>query len=284
MAYPVITWRGLSLGGDGGPYRIREIEGWEDLPPVRSGDESRSRAHGDHAGQQLAGGRTITANGVFIDPNDGGGLFLAMQEATPLRGAEDRTLDELTITSRGRTLTAFARIVRRSLPQDTDLNRGVNQWALQWTAPDPLRWGPVQDALSTGLPTSGGGMVYPLTYPLTYGTAGDPGQITVNNPGTAPAPIEFQVTGSLPVGFEVSSAGQRLTYPVAVPAGQTLYGDTGRGTLLAEGTADRRNNLTNADWLQVPAGGSLTLQFSSLGGTYDAAATLVVPEPRAAYW
>lgn len=291
MGYATISWRGLTLGGDGGGrYRIQSIEGWEDLPPVRSGDESRARAHGDHAGQQLATGRTITAKGVFVDRDDTLGLFLAMQAATPLRDADDPTLDELTITSRGRTLTSFARVVRRSLPQDIDNNNGTNKWALQWTAPDPLRWGAVQSPLSTGLPTSGGGLVYPLVYPLSYGTGGNPGQITLTNPGTAPAPIAFQVVGGLPLGWEVSSAGERLTYPVEVPAGQTLFGDTGYGTLLAEGTADRRNNLINADWIQVPAAatdgtpGTSTLQFTSLGGAYDAAAQLLVPQPRGAYW
>ena len=36
--------------------------------------------------------------------------------------------------------------------------------------------------------------------------------------------------------------------------------------------------------LQVPPGSSLTVQFTSLGGTYDAAASLSVAEPRSAYW
>jgi hypothetical protein len=59
--------------------------------------------------------------------------------------------------------------------------------------------------------------------------------------------------------------------------------DTASGSVLLGGTADRRASLTNADWMQVPAGGSLTVSFASLGGAYDAAASLSATT-RPAYW
>jgi hypothetical protein len=58
-----------------------------------------------------------------------------------------------------------------------------------------------------------------------------------------------------------------------VSLGETLTIDTGEGTIVAEGTADRRGNLTVADWIQVPPLSTITLQFTSLGGAYDPAAT-----------
>ena len=158
-------------------------------------------------------------------------------------------------------------------------------WSAQWRCPDPLRYGPPQAAQSTGLPTSGGGLAWPLFTDgfLDWGQPGDPGQITLTNPGTADAPIPLRVTGPLPGGFEVSADGGRLTYPTDVPAGQTIWIDTGDGSVLAEGTADRRLNLTRADWLLVPAGGSMTLQFTGLGA-YSADARLTVPGFQAVYW
>jgi hypothetical protein len=54
-------------------------------------------------------------------------------------------------------------------------------FALQWKCPDPLRYGVAQAPVSTGSAHVGGGLVYPLVYPLTYGTAGTPGQVTLTN-------------------------------------------------------------------------------------------------------
>jgi hypothetical protein len=89
-------------------------------------------------------------------------------------------------------------------------------FALQWRCPDPLRYGSSQSYGPIGLPTSGGGLVYPLVYGLTYGTQGTVGQLTLTNAGTADASVVFTVTGSLPLGFQISSSdGQRLTFPEA---------------------------------------------------------------------
>ena len=42
----------------------------------------------------------------------------------------------------------------------------------------------------------------------------------------------------------------------------------------ASSGASRRGSLTSADWMLIPAGGSRTIQFTSLGGVYDPAAQL----------
>lgn len=280
MTRPQLTWRGLTLGGDTSPHRVQRIQGWEDLPAVRDLDEARARAHGDHQGEQWSAGRAVTVEGVTVDYTGNlDALLLQLEAAAPLL---PKTLDDLTIASRGRVLTAGGRVVRRQIPEDVKNGAVSFPWALQWTFPDPLRYGPAR-TLSTGLPVAGGGLAYPLAYPLDYGAAGTSGQITLANGGTADAPIVFVVTGPLPSGFEVSASGSRITYPVAVPAGQVITVDTGAGSILVEGTSDRRADLTSADWLLVPAGGSLTVQFTSLGGAYDPAATLTSTW-REAYW
>jgi hypothetical protein len=91
------------------------------------------------------------------------------------------------------------------------------------------------------------------------------------------------VTGPLPSGFELSAYGRRLLYPVAVPAGQTVTIDTAAGTVVVEGTANRRAELVVADWLTVPAGSTSTVQFTSLGGAYDPAA-IVTATYASAWW
>jgi hypothetical protein len=276
-----IVWKGITLGGNNSSYLVTDMTGWDELPGLTDLSTARVRGHGDYLGDQFSQSRTVTVTGTIVDdPSVRNALATALQDATVVTSA----LDTLTITVFGRQLSAGARITRRSVSAGPMYGVGAVPFALQWKCPDPLRYGPVQASVSTGLPTTGDGLVYPLVYPLTYGAAGTPGQVTLTNTGTAPAPFVANVTGSLPNGFELSSAGQRIRYETTVPSGETITVDTGEGTVVAQGTADRRANLTMSDWIQVPPLSSITLQFSSLGGTYDPAATLTVPGFQSASW
>lgn len=277
MADTEITWAGLTLGGDS-DYSVLSITGWEELAGLTDMSAARVRGHGDHLGDQFSQARIVTVTGEIVDSVDRDSLARALESVTSVRSG----LQDLTIELFGQALTAQGRIVQRALTIGQEYDFGAVPFALQWRCPDPLRYGPAVTT-STGLPTTSGGLVYPLTYPLSYGSAGSSGQLTLTNSGTADAPILFVVSGSLPNGFEISAAGQRLTYPAAVPSGQPVTIDTGSGSVTVEGTADRRTTLTNADWMQVPAMSSLTVQFTSLGGTYDPAANLTASY-RPAYW
>lgn len=277
MSDTQITWGGLTLGGDT-DYPINEITGWEDLSDISDLSSDRARGHGEHVGDLYSRSRIVTVEGEIVDGDNRDLLVRALRAATPVSS----TVADLSVDLFGEALTAGARIVRRALKITPEYDIGNVPFALQWRCPDPLRYGAAVSA-STGLPVAGGGLVYPLAYPLSYGADGTPGQLTLSNPGTADAPITFVVSGPLPGGFELSAGGMRLTYPVTVPDGQPVTIDTGTGSVTVEsGTADRRGNLTVADWMHVPAGGELTVQFTSLG-TFDAGA-LLEATTRPAYW
>jgi hypothetical protein len=275
-----VTWRGLTLGGDVSDFEITEITGWEDLGDVEDYSQPRARGHGEHPGDLYSRARIVSVTGEVVDSLRRDALAAELRAATGL----DSEIRDLSVDLFGLVLTAGARLLRRSVTIVPSYVVGGVPFALQWRCPDPLRYGYPQPSQSVGLPTSGGGLAYPLAYDLDYGAAGEDGSLTLTNPGTAPAPIVMEVRGPLEQGFEVSAAGQRLRYPVPVPAGQVITIDTGAGTVLVEGTADRRANLTIADWFQVPALSSLMVQFTSLGGAYDPGAALTVPAFRAAYW
>lgn len=270
MPDPQIVWRGLTLGGDDWPdVDVHGITGWDDLPEVSTTGVARTRGHGSYPGQQFGGERIVTVTGMVSSRRSRDTLALALSGASPVSSA----VEPLAVTTFGRTLWSGAQLIRRTLPVDDDYASGAVPFSMQWRCPDPLRYGAAQTA-TTGLPTSGGGLVFPLTFPLTFGALGATGQIQVGNPGSADSPLLLRVTGGLPQGFEVSASWRRLRYVAEVPAGQTVVLNTADGSVLVEGTANRRANLTIADWIQVPAGGSLALQFTSLGGAYDPAATL----------
>ncbi|RBY82685.1 phage tail domain-containing protein [Blastococcus sp. TF02A-26] len=282
MADTEILWRGLTIGGDT-DIDVHEISGWDDLDDLDTSlDQPRVRAHGDHPGPIYSRARTVTVRGAIANRQARDQLVQAVLGATPVSSEEE----PLTIETFGRRLTAGARLVRRSLPVGEDYASGHVPFALAWRCTDPLRYGP-EKSLSTALPASGGGLAWPLfaNGVLDWGTAGTSGQLVLVNEGTADAGIVLEVaagtTHGLPSGFEISAAGRRITYGTAVPPGQHIEIDTETGAVLAEGTADRRLELLNSDWLLVPgrdqqtgAPGSLTVQFTSLGGTRDPAALL----------
>jgi hypothetical protein len=282
MADTEITWRGLTLGGDS-PYIVQSISGWDDLPDTNDLSQPRTRGDGDHVGDLFSQARIVTVNGKIADLADRDQLAQALKRVTTVRS----DLYDLTIETLGQALTSQARVLRRALPVGEGYALGEVPFSLQFRCPDPLRYGPEQTT-STGLPAAGGGLAWPLFAGgvLDWGAAGTPGQVTLTNDGTDDVGFTFDVvagtTYGLQQGWEVSAAGQRITYPTAVPAGQTITVDTAAGTVFAEGTADRRGELTNADWLLIPAAdpdtglpGQLTLQFTSLGGTYDPGSRLV---------
>lgn len=271
MQPTTVTWRGLTVAtGVEADYRLTALSGWESLPDVRFDKTNRARGHGSHPSPVWADERTVTVEGRCWSEDNRDALLHELKRHMTFAAAPE----PLTVTVAGRTLTAGAQLLRCD-PSLVSQQWGMGRfgWVAQWRCPDPLRYADPQSA-ATGLPTSGGGLTYPLTYPLEYGALGATGQIVLSNPGTADAPITFTVSGPLPMGFELSAGQDRLRYPVEMPAGQLLTINTGTGTVLVEGTADRRANLTLADWMQVPAGGSLTVQFTSLGGAYDDAAQL----------
>lgn len=273
-------WRDLAFGA-GSDYRIRSVEGWEELPPSRYDKKPRTQGHGAHPSKVWSDERIVTVEGWCWTETERDAQLLAFQRRMTFDGGEE----PLELTVAGRTLTAAAQLITaRPMLVRGEWGLGRFGWLLQWRCTDPRRYGAAR-TLTTGLPTSGGGLVLPMFsgapgVGLDFGPLGNPGQITVANAGTAPAALLLQIRGALPAGFEVSAAGDALTYPVEVPSGQVIVVNTADGTVLVEGTASRRGNLTRADWMQVPPAdpdgtpGALTLQFTSLGGAYDAAARL----------
>jgi hypothetical protein len=266
-----LLWRGLTIGA-GSRYRIRTLDGWEARPPGRYKKVERTGGHGTHRSRVLSDERIVTVEGWCWASADRDQLLADLQAVAGYTDGDDT--DPLTVTAAGRTLTAGGQLLEaRPMLLRGEWGVGRFGWLLQWRCPDPRRYGS-ERSLSTALPDAGGGLVYPLTYNLDYGAAGEDGSITLDNLGSADAPILLAVRGGHDVGFEVSAAGRRLTYGALVPAGQVVEIDSARGTVLVEGTASRRANLVRADWLHVPARSSLAVQFTSLGGNRDPGALL----------
>lgn len=271
-------WVGNAVDDDGVLWKVTGDEGWATSAPARNDRSPRARRDGSFRGRSFRDERVIVLEGKGEAPSKAARFV-----------AEDR-LAGLFDSGQVRTLTVTEPHLVRTCEVELDgpgaVTRAVTptifEWRLQVAADDPLRYGPEQGA-PTGLPTSGGGLTYPLEYPLDYGDLGVSGQVTLTNPGSAPAPIRFDLVGAFPQGFEISAAGRRLLYTDPVAAGQLLTLDGSDGSVLLEGTADRSSALVVAQWPVVPARGSVTLQLVSLGGAYDPAASMTAYF-RPAWW
>ncbi|MFD5089317.1 hypothetical protein ACFWMR_01855 [Amycolatopsis thailandensis] len=154
-------------------------------------------------------------------------------------------------------------------------------WQLPLIATDP-RWldttmqvaGPftVGGVVADGLDWGSGGLDW-ANGGLDWGSSGNGGVLSLTNPGSAPTWPVFTVVGPL-VNPALTNpvTGDVIAYTGTVEAGQTLVIDTSPFTRsVALNGVDRSGLLASAQWIEIPPGGQVTVQFSGAGaGTVTA--------------
>lgn len=124
-----------------------------------------------------------------------------------------------------------------------------------------LNWSPTASAGLNWSPTASAG--------LDWGTVAGNGTITMSNPGSASTWPTFTLTGALyqPVITDVST-GRTLAYTdqLATSSDFLVINNSpfNRGVLL-QGTIDRFPLMSSVQWMEIPAGGSLTVALSGIG-------------------
>src|SRR5438067_59827 len=133
-------------------------------------------------------------------------------------------------------------------------------FSLQLFAPDPRRFGPSHTATVQQGTTATGGVAYPVTYPVAYGTPGTTGSTQVTNNGTAYSDLVFTLNGPLknPV-IRHSTTGHQISYTGTIPSGAYVTIDTASGSCLYNGTQNYRAFLAPNMWFTLPAHSSITV-------------------------
>jgi hypothetical protein len=108
---------------------------------------------------------------------------------------------------------------------------------VQLVCADPRRYSISEVAAVASPPTSSGGLVYPLVYPLEYGTVST-GAAGVMNAGSEATPIRVVFRGPL-TNPRLVTADWVMGFDITLVAGETLEVDTLEGTALLNGSADR---------------------------------------------
>lgn len=143
-------------------------------------------------------------------------------------------------------------------------------------APDPRRYDATETVTQLFLPSSTGGLTFPLTFPITFGATVVSGTAHLDNDGTIAAPLRLVIYGpvSQPLVTFTDGAGNTwtLAYAGDIAAGDWLDIDTEATTAYYNGQSPRRSLLTGP-WPSVPPGG---IDVAFRAAAYSATARLLV--------
>lgn len=170
------------------------------------------------------------------------------------------------------------RNVELEMSEPSRMNEYAFGFTIQVAAPDPFKYSTTTRTASTSMPVSGGGLDWtdPTgldwtdTVGLLWGSPTSTGSLAMTNGGTAPAWPTFTLTAGptdplVNPSITELSTGRTLQYIGTLNVGDSLVIVTnpfGRSVTL-NGAADRRPNLTRAEWFSIPAGGSTSASFSA---------------------
>ncbi|MEN0083996.1 MAG: hypothetical protein AAGC66_04430 [Leifsonia sp.] len=203
----------------------------------------------------------------LVDPGDGSAVWALHDVAMSLTELVDPFDVTFTDPARGPLSSVGVRVAGKvTFPiEDED---GVASVTIPLKARDPKRYGPlVVPTPKTGLPTGGGGVGYPITYPLDFGVPGNPGTIVLANTGNAAVVPDFQITGGLSGGFDLlaqeTSAHKRFERLIPSDSVVTLRQSEGRAFI--DGDNDVTRDLTYDEPIVVPPKSFVTVQFNAIG-------------------
>lgn len=144
------------------------------------------------------------------------------------------------------------------------------RWGVSLRAPDPRIY---SDTASSGAydPTDGGtgGLEFPLTFPLDFGTDDTAGRLTLENAGTIATPVVITITGPVvnPIVDNDTAGLSIYTRDLELLAGETVELDTLERGVLLGGTTSRPDlidvELTDW-WALLPGVNQLRLRGSGM--------------------
>jgi len=142
-------------------------------------------------------------------------------------------------------------------------------------AKDSRKFGDVV-TVSTGLPSSSGGLVRPSTWPRTWSGVSETGTVRIFNPGNEQAPVWLRLDGPLPAGgWAVTHLGKGREFrtSLSLVSGEFLTVDMDRREILAQGQSARAGYVTSRGWFSLDPGWN-DIAFSA--PNYSAGALLTV--------
>lgn len=254
--------------GAGTKIHVSALDGVDDIPSVRTGDIPAPAAHGELAGRHLAGGRQIILELTAIGDTSADCYSLVQQVKAAFVLGDEATSDvELPLTLFGNAKLFNARVTKRAPAYLADQFQRIAVIPLELHATDPRMYSAALHSSSTGLGTASGGLVFPATFPATFGSGSAGGQVQVTNAGSVRTYPVLTVVGPVdnPIIDHVE-LGLSLGLTASLQLGDTLVlsAEPRVRTVLLNG-ANAENVLTSPGWFGLPPGVS-TIRYRNNGG------------------
>lgn len=268
---------------DGVEWRYTNVTGWY-LGGVsaRSGFEEYPNGHGAHDAPVWRGPRVIGVEGYIVAKTHAAGVEACdVLNATLADGRMGTfAIDDPDVGYR------YAKVRISSADGDYWDDNRKNFYTLQFTAPDPRKYGASSPVTGYTPSSSGSGLTFPLFEPdgsLDFGPGGRSARVTVTNPGTADTPVRIAARGPHLGGVQFTrpDTGQRIVFPFDIPDGAVLTLDSATGRAKLNG-AERTGKLTRSDFWNLPGKSSADVVLTPLGPSGQAGTFDVLAQP--AYW
>jgi hypothetical protein len=250
--FEVDGWAGNTLDDSGVEWWITSEQGWAATPPVRLTLADRPERNGAFDAPSYRGPRVITLEGTAIAPDRAAKEAAKDRLAAVL--ADGGTTLPLVVTEPHRTRRALVRLTAET--KIADRKAGAFEFSLTMTAPDPLRYSYGLNTAGCPLPSSSGGVVFPLSFPLDFGAGSSGGRLVLENKGTTPTWPVWRIGGPCADPVIANTAtGEELAFAITLQGGEVLVIDTDARSVSLQGTASRRSTLLpGSDWFALRPG------------------------------
>lgn len=265
------SYNGWSFGTS--TWGVRSISGLDDLPPIRSYDVDRAGDHGSYPGSDLLGPRQVILE-LLLKAASETAFDTAVQAVAAATAVQTA---ELPLYFGGGSYFINARPRRRSLPRTYDQLQQLAPVALEFLATDPRYYGATVKTATMGLGIATSGLVFPATFPTSFGSGSSSGSAVLTNAGTFATRPRLTITGPVdnPIVDLMTTPTQTISLVLSLSSTDTLVIDLKAGSIILNGTASRRNTLAAGSVLWELPPGSTTVRFRN-NGAYQAAAALAV--------
>jgi hypothetical protein len=233
------------------------LTGWDDGTNVRRNATVRPVSNGDFVEPYTFSARLISLSGTAVATSRG--ELQRMRDA--LTGIlADGEYAEIRVETSASVRYAVVGIENKvEWVQQLD---NVALFRLELYAPDPHIYGPERVVTLGATSEAGGGLTYPLSYPLNY-NAQNLQSLTppLNNAGNAKAWPRIKVTGDYYSGFTITDGKDRkITFSGPVTRAAPVEIDMGKGTAIQSGI-DKSTLLSQRDWFSLLPGEILRPEF-----------------------
>ena len=263
--------------GPGTPYRI--LGGFNPWTKNVRAEQSDSRAWGDGSWSGAEWADEVVVPLPILVQASGVSGWMAAHQTLVAAFAPSHEDIELRWMLGGAEYVMFGR-PRMVEPQTENIGVGLAHTRCAFVALDPAIYSGTEHSVTLGLPSTSGGLTFPLSFPLTFPATVTSGRATITNAGTKTTGLRLRIDGPVeePRVSLLTTAGTAIVrHWLTLTSGQWLDVDTGARTVYLNGTASRRG-LTTADgigWPVLPPG-SWEIAFDSPVYNPDARLT--------AYW